>query len=60
MDDRPGGSAIPDETGQGMFDSLKAGNPAKITLVYESDDGKLCLFEDGDGHLTAVRAENLA
>ena len=34
--------------------------PARITLLYESRDGKLCLFEDGEGHLTAVRAEKLA
>ena len=28
---------------------------AKITLLYESRDKKLCLFEDAAGHLTAVR-----
>ena len=33
--------------------------PAKITLLYESRDGKLCLFEDANGHLTAVRASKL-
>ena len=33
---------------------------ARFTLVYESKDGKLCVFEDKDGHLTAVRAEKLA
>lgn len=35
-------------------------SPATFTLVYESKDGKLCLFEDADGHLTAVRAAKLA
>lgn len=34
--------------------------PAQFTLVYESKDGKLCVFEDAKGHLTAVRAEKLA
>ena len=34
--------------------------PAQIALLYESKDGKLCLFEDAAGHLTAVRAANLA
>ncbi len=34
--------------------------PGQFTLVYESKDGKLCLFEDAKGHLTAVRAEKLA
>jgi len=35
-------------------------SPSTFTLVYESKDGRLCLFEDADGHLTAVRAEKLA
>ena len=34
--------------------------PSQFTLIYESRDGKLCLFQDKDGHLTAVRAEKLA
>ena len=34
--------------------------PARITLLYESRDKKLCLFEDAHGHLTAVRASRLA
>lgn len=33
---------------------------AQFSLVYVSKDGKLCLFEDADGHLTAVRADKLA
>ncbi|MBR3182712.1 MAG: hypothetical protein IKF56_08795 [Eggerthellaceae bacterium] len=33
---------------------------AQFTLLYESKDGRLCLFEDADGHLTAVRADKLA
>ena len=34
--------------------------PARITLLYESDDGRLCLFEDAQGHVTAVPAALLA
>ena len=34
--------------------------PASIKLIYESRDGKLCLFEDRDGHITAVRSARLA
>ena len=34
--------------------------PSRFTLVYESKDGRLCLFADADGHLTAVPAEKLA
>ena len=33
--------------------------PARITLLYESRDGKLCPFEDANGHLFAVRASLL-
>ena len=35
-------------------------HPGNFSLVYESKDGKLCLFEDAEGHLTVVRAEKLA
>ena len=34
--------------------------PARITLLYESRDGRFCLFEDADGHLAAVDASKLA
>ena len=34
--------------------------PATFKLIYESKDKRFCLFEDKDGHLTAVRAEKLA
>ena len=33
---------------------------ATFRLIYESRDGKLCLFEDADGHLTSVRSLRLA
>ena len=34
--------------------------PARFSLIYESDDGRFCLFEDGNGHITAVRSSALA
>lgn len=34
--------------------------PARITLLYESRDKQLCLFQDANGHLTAVRSARLA
>lgn len=32
---------------------------ANFTLLYESRDGRYCLFEDADGHLTSVNAARL-
>ena len=32
---------------------------AKIKHISESRDGKLCLFEDADGHLVAVKSSRL-
>lgn len=34
--------------------------PARLRKLYESHDGKLCLFECGEGHLAAVDASRLA
>lgn len=34
--------------------------PAQFSFVCESLDGKLCLFEDAEGHYTVVRTERLA
>ena len=34
--------------------------PAQISLVHESSDGRLCLFQDAEGHYTVVRADRLA
>ena len=34
--------------------------PAQIRLLYESADGRFCVFEDANGHITAVRASKLA
>lgn len=33
---------------------------ARFSHLYESRDKKLCVFEDGHGHLTSVRASRLA
>lgn len=33
--------------------------PARLAMLYESRDGRLCLFEDADGHLTSVDSERL-
>lgn len=32
---------------------------AGIKLLYESRDGRFCLFEDAEGHLAAVDASRL-
>lgn len=40
-----------------------AGAAAKVgafQMVYESQDGKFCLFEDAQGHLTAANALKFA
>ena len=34
--------------------------PATFRFVCESSDGKLCLFEDAQGHYTVVRTARLA
>jgi hypothetical protein len=41
-------------------DEASSETPAQIKLLYESRDGRLCLFEDADGHVTAVRSSRLA
>lgn len=33
---------------------------ATFKLLCQGRDGKLCLFEDADGHYTAVRTDRLA
>ena len=34
--------------------------PARFSLLYESRDERLCVFEDAEGHLSAVDARRLA
>lgn len=34
--------------------------PGRFSFVCESLDGKLCMFEDADGHLAVVRTDRLA
>ena len=48
------------QNGADTHDSGKAAVPAWFTLVRESRDGRLCLFEDADGHYTVVRSARLA
>lgn len=33
---------------------------ATFKMLCQGRDGKLCLFEDADGHFTVVRADRLA
>ncbi len=33
--------------------------PATFALLYESKDGRLCTFEDKEGHLTSVDTSKL-
>lgn len=35
------------------------GSLAAISLIYESRDGRLCLFEDAQGHISAVDSARL-
>ena len=39
--------------------SVPASVPSTFSLLYESRDNRLCLFETRDGHLTAVDASRL-
>lgn len=34
-------------------------SPATFSLLYESSDGRLCVFEDEAGHLSAVDASRM-
>ena len=33
---------------------------ARLRLLYESKDRRMCLFEDADGHLVSVPSSRLA
>ena len=57
-DSRHTASASADETHAVPHAAYAA--PAKITLLYESRDGRLCLFEDAKGHLFVVPSSLLA
>ncbi len=45
---------------RGAAHTPSASLPASLTLLYESCDGKLCLFQTADGHLSAVDSSRLA
>lgn len=38
---------------------IEGGLPMGYTLIYESKDGKLCLYQDKEGHLVAADATKL-
>lgn len=38
----------------------RMGSVATFRMLCQGRDGKLCLFEDAKGHLTAVRTDRLA
>jgi len=44
----------------GENNPTSASAPARFSFVCESQDGRLCLFEDASGHFAIVRAERLA
>ncbi len=39
--------------------AASGGSLAAISLIYESRDGRLCLFEDAQGHISAVDSARL-
>lgn len=46
--------------GVGAGAGSRAAHLATFQLLYESRDGRMCLFQDEQGHLTCVRADRLA
>lgn len=55
--EQPEGSTPAAETGsESSFSSV----PGTFSLLYESRDAKLCIFEDASGHLSAVKTSRLA
>ena len=62
-DERAGGHRYERDVGRGPRrerDYERTGTPTRISLIYESKDGRFCLFEDAEGHITAVPADRLA
>lgn len=49
-----------DERFRSMSAASKAASPGTFSLLYESGDGRLCLFQLEDGHLSAVDSSRLA
>lgn len=41
------------------FERPASHSPATFSLLYESSDGRLCVFEDEAGHLSAVDASRM-
>ena len=53
-------NGVDEATDKAHASKTRLSTPARISLIYESRDKRLCLFEDAQGHLTAVRASRLA
>lgn len=45
--------------GSCSFERPASHSPATFSLLYESSDGRLCVFEDAAGHLSAVDASHM-
>ena len=50
--------------GQSLDDAVAEGEqleaPSAFKLIYQSRDGRMCLFEDEEGHITAVDGNRLS
>ena len=53
------GASAADPAAAGPDPSSRFAKFANFRAVYESADGKLCVFEDAEGHLVAVNAARL-
>ena len=60
MTDNPAGNPTGNPVGEQADELDPIRHPGGFSLIYESKDRRFCLFEDADGHLTAVRASKLA
>lgn len=51
---------VPPVTSNSEAAEERSAAPARFSLLYESQDARLCVFEDAEGHLSAVDARRLA
>lgn len=49
----------PPQPGDAADESAAANPLAPFSLLYESKDGRLCTFEDAQGHLTSVDSQHM-
>ena len=63
-DERTAASPSQETSGQNADHTAKSFEgvrvPMRYSFVCESEDGRLCLFEDPDGHYAVVRSSRLA